>query len=79
MSDGNWCAPVTISRPLGRGEAAELLKRIAELYGIAEDCDADAALGSFGQALIASWSADRGSARDLVKAAIHKFDLLSPG
>jgi hypothetical protein len=65
--------------PLGRGEAAELLKRIAELYGIAEDCDADAALGSFGQALIASWSADRGSARDLVKAAIHQFDLLSPG
>jgi hypothetical protein len=63
---------------LSAGDASKLLQRLADLYGNSEGSDARAALASFGQALIARWSADRGSARDLVKAAIHKFDSLTP-
>jgi hypothetical protein len=56
-----------------------LLQRLAELYGNAEGNDAYASLASFSHALIARWSAAGGSARDLVKAAIHQFDLLTLG
>jgi hypothetical protein len=60
------------------GDAAELLQRLALLYSRAEDWDAVGASASFGTAMIAQWSAARGSARDLVKAAIHRFDSLTP-
>jgi len=64
--------------PLSVGDAADLLQRLAELYGNAEGWDADGALASFGKPVIAQWSADGGSARDLVKTAIHRFDLSAP-
>jgi hypothetical protein len=64
---------------LSAGDASKLLQRLAELYGNAEGNDAYASLASFSHALIARWSAAGGSARDLVKAAIHQFDLLTLG